>query len=215
MRVSTIEDLTRRSVPSQGGVMMICVLLVLCGAALLTCRAEADPEDPPGRDTPAPRLAVVTPTPSNWEPKFPFPFDQTQGNVTSADINAEREMCQWFSAQYADLKIQIERFNNSLVRRNGNWDSDGMPERTNAVTANIDQSVDFLAPRTQALTQSYDHAGDMYFPIYEGQSFYILWQNLSNVSAGIKGRQPTWFTGPSFQRVLHYGSKIERSGVCR
>lgn len=92
--------------------------------------------------------------------------------------------------------------------------ADGVQERVAPVTANIDQSVEFLAPRAQALTQSYDHAGDMYFPIYQGQSFYLLWQNLSNVSAGIKGHQPTWFTGPSFQRVLHYGSKIERSHVC-
>lgn len=215
MRISTVAALVRRSILSQGGVVMICALVVFSAAAVVIGRAGADPQDPPGRDAPAPPLAVVTPTPSNWEPKFPFPFDQTRRNVTDADINAEREMCQWFNSQYSDLKLQIERFNNSLVLRNGNWEAEGMQERTDAITANIDKSVDFLAPRAQSLTQSYDHAGDMYFPIYEGQSFYILWQNLSNVSAGIKGRQPTWFTGPSFQRVMHYGSKIERSHVCR
>ncbi|SKL84433.1 Uncharacterised protein [Mycobacteroides abscessus subsp. massiliense] len=29
-----------------------------------------------------------------------------------------------------------------------------------------------------------------------------------------KARQPTWFTGPSYQRMLHWGSKIHRSHVC-
>jgi hypothetical protein len=198
----------------RSGLVMMCFLLVLYGATVLTGRAGADPLDPPGRDTPAPPLAAITPL-SNWQPKFPFPFDQTRGNVTDADINAERDMCGWFNADYADLKLQIERFNNSVLSRNGQWQADGIQERQDAITTNIDRSVDFLAPRAQALTQSYDHAGDMYFPIYEGQSFYILWQNLSNVSAGIKGHQQTWFSGPSFQRVMHYGSKIERSHVCR
>jgi hypothetical protein len=195
-------------------VAMLFLVLAFCGTTILTFRAGADPLDPPGRDTVAPPLATIKPL-SNWQPKYPFPFDQTRGNVTDVDINAEREMCGWFNADYADLKLQIERFNNSVLSRNGKWEADGIPERQAAITANIDQSVDFLAPRAQALTQSYDHADDMFFPIYEGQSFYILWQNLSNVSAGIKGHQWTWFSGPSFQRVMHYGSKIERSHVCR
>ena len=48
-------------------------------------------------------LPVVTPTASNWTPKFPFPYNQTRGSVTDADITAEREMCQWFNAQYEIL----------------------------------------------------------------------------------------------------------------
>jgi hypothetical protein len=197
------------------GVLTTCLLLTSSVSTVLAGRAGADPEDPPGRDLPAPPLSVVTPSPSNWQPKFPFPFDQTRRFVTDADINSEREMCQWFNADYAELKLQIERFNNSLMLRNGQWAAEGVQERADAVVANIDRSVDFLAPRAQALTQSDDHAGDKVFPIYEGQSFYIVWQNLFNVSNGIKGRQPTWFSGPSFQRVMHYGSKIERSHVCR
>lgn len=197
-------------------IAVVAALLMLAyGSTVVAGRAGANPEDPPGRDLPAPRLPLVTPTASNWQPKYPFPFDQTRRFVTDADINAEREMCQWFNADYAPLKLQIERFNNSMMLRNGQWNADGVQERADAVVANIDQSVDFLAPRAQALTQSDDHAGDKFFPLYEGQSFYILWQNLFNVSNGIKGRQGTWFSGPSFQRVMHYGSKIERSHVCR
>ncbi|UXA05891.1 hypothetical protein KXD96_23860 [Mycobacterium sp. SMC-2] len=192
--------------------------VAFCGAVVLSGPAGADPAgdyDPVTHyDQPRP-LPVVTAVPNNWQPKFPFPFDQTRRYVTDADINAEREMCQWFTAQYDDLKHQIEGLNDSLIRSNGHYDADGVQQQADVVTANIDQSEDFLAPRAQALTQSSDNAGDVYFPLYQGESFYRLWQHLSNVSAGIKGHQPTWFTGPSYQRVLHWGSKINRSHVCR
>jgi len=123
-------------------------------------------------------------------------------------------MCQWFDAQYDALKHQIEGLNDHVVRNNGQFDSDGVAEQADIVTANLDQSLDFLAPRAQALTQSFDRAGDMYFPLYQGDSFYGLWQQMSNVSNSINARQPTWFTGPSYQRMLHWGSKIHRSHVC-
>jgi len=79
---------------------VICVLLsalslIALLANLLGARASADPAEPP-----PPPLPVVAPTPSsNWQPKFPSPYDETRKNVTQADINAEREMCQWFNAQ--------------------------------------------------------------------------------------------------------------------
>ena len=88
-------------------------------------------------------------------------------------------------------------------------------QRLGIVTTNIDQALAFLEPRALALTQSYDHAGDMYFPIYQGDSFYALWQQLSNVNNGLRANQPTWFTGPSFLHAQRMGSKINRSHVCR
>jgi len=192
---------------------ILSVLAVLSAATVLTGRAWAD--EPPGIP-PAPQpLPIVTPTPDNWEPKFPFPFDQTQSSVTDADIGAEREMCQWYNAQYGELKLQIERLNDTIIRNNGRFDADGVPPQVDVVTTSIDQALDFLAPRAQALTQSYDHSGDMYFPLYQGDSFYGLWQQLSNVDAGLKAHQPTWFVGPSFLRAQHWGSKINRSHVCR
>jgi hypothetical protein len=182
--------------------------------ATFTATTPARADEPWG-DVPGPvPLPIVQPTPDNWKPKFPFPYDQTQSSVTDVDINAEREMCQWFNAQYDVLRLQIQRLNDTVIRNNGRFDADGVPQQVDIVTANIDQSLDFLAPRAQALTQSYDHAGDMYFPIYEGDSFYGLWQQFSNVSNGLKARQPTWFSGPSFLRTLHWGSKINRSHVC-
>lgn len=161
----------------------------------------------------APPLPVFVPTPSNWQPQFPFPYDETRNSVTDAEINAEREMCQWYNAQYDTLMTQIDNFR--LVRADNDPNVKGDQQLTDAMTANIQQSVEFLAPRAQALTQTQDFAGDSYFPLYQGESFYRLWQHLSNVGAGIGGGQPTWFYGPSVQRALKWGSRINRSHVCR
>ena len=188
------------------------VTVICCAAAQVAGPARADPAEDYQQPTPLP---VVVPTATDWQPQFPFPFDQLRRYVTDTDVTAEREMCQWFNAQYYQLKGQIERLNNTVVRNNGNFGAEGVGEQVDIVTANIDRALDFLAPRAQALTQSYDHAGDMYFPIYQGDSFYGLWQQLANVGNGLTARQPTWFTGPSFARAQHWGSKINRSHVCR
>ena len=187
--------------------------------------SRADPYQPlPDSDVIKP-LPVITPTPSNWAPKFPFPYDQTKGSVTDADIVAEREMCQWYNAQYETLRRQIDRLEFNRITPNGpgvingsgsDWDYSFGPiqQQVDIVTTNIDQAENFLAPRVQALTQSQDYVGDSYFPIYEGKSFYLLWQVLSNVNAGIKSHQPDWFTGPSVQREKRWGTRISRSHVC-
>ncbi len=162
----------------------------------------------------APPLPVIVPAPSSWQPKYPFPFDQTRGSVTDADINAEREMCQWYTAQYDTLTAQIDDFDITLIAANGDYNAGSNQQLADAVTANIDQSTAYLAPRAQALSRAYDHAGDAFYPIYQGESFYLLWQHLSNVSAGIRARQPAWFVGPSLHRVKRWGSAIHRSHVC-
>jgi hypothetical protein len=193
------------------------VVAAFSAALVLSSPAGADPvpnqDSVAEYDQPQP-LPVVTPLPSDWKPQFPLHFDDLRRYVTDEDINAEREMCQWFTAQYDTLRHQIEGLNDNLIRNNGDYDANGVQQKADIVTANIDQSENFLAPRAQALTQSYDNAGDMYFPLYQGDSFYGLWQQMSNVSDGIKARQPTWFDGPSYQRMLHWGSKIDHSHVC-
>lgn len=134
-------------------------------------------------------------------------------------------MCQWYNAQYDILKRQIDRLQFRRVTPNGpgvingsgsDWDYSvgNLQQEVDIVTANIDQSVAFLAPRAQALTQTQDYLGDNYFPLYEGESFYHLWQYLAAISDGIKAHQPDWFTGPAVQRAKRWGSKINRSHVC-
>jgi hypothetical protein len=185
-----------------------CLALWILVLALFDVRASATPAAPP------PPLPVVNPTASDWQPKYPIPFDATRKNVTDADINAEREMCQWFTSQYKPLQKQIDQVGFDLLAANNDWSVDGLIQEADAVTANIDQAEAFLAPRTNALTQSQDSEGDVYFPIYQGESFYRLWQHLSNVGVGIKARNTAWVYGPDNQRVKHWASRIERSHVC-
>ncbi len=204
-------------------VRMIVASGVVIAAAIATGpTAIADP--PPDTELIQP-LPVIVPTASDWQPKFPFPYDQTRGSVTDVDITAQREMCQWYKAQYETLRNQIDRVQFNRITPNGpgvisgagsDWDYSigDIQRQVDIVTANIDQSVAFLAPRAQALTQSRNYVGDIYFPIYEGESFYLLWQHLSNVNDGIKAHQPNWFTGPSVQRFKRWGSSIGRSHVC-
>jgi len=200
--------------------MTATVVVAAAFPAALTLSGPAGADPMPNQDSVAeydqPRpLPVVIPVPSDWKPQFPLHYADLRRYVTDADINAERDMCQWFNAQYDTLRHQIEGLNDALIRNDGNYDADGVRGQADVVIANVDQSESFLAPRAQSLTQSYDHAGDMYFPLYQGDSFYGLWQQLSNVGNGLRARQPTWFSGPSFLRMLHWGSKINRSHVCR
>lgn len=218
--VVAVRNLRHRRVHLRNAVMAACAavfsLLAITTASMVSADPDGDfePYDPVAHyDQPRP-LPILTPGPSNWQPIFPFPYDQLRREVTEADITAERQMCQWYNAQYNDVKRQIEGLNDHVIRNNGNFDADGAGQQTQIVIANIDQSLDFLAPRAQALTQSQDRAGDVYFPIYQGEAFYGLWQQMSNVGNGLKARQPTWFTGPSYQRMMHWGSKIHRSHVC-
>lgn len=200
-----------RSVIRCGRQLTVLVIALNCGMVLqFTATARAEPIV----DEIAPPLPVITPTQSAWQPKFPYPYDRSRGDVTPADIDAEREMCLWYTAQYDTLMTQIDNFNAVIIRNNGDYGVGNNQQLADAITANIDQSLAFLTPRAQALTVSQDFAGDMYFPLYQGESFYRLWQQLSNVSAGIRGRQPVWFYGPSLQHALRWGSRIHRSHLC-
>lgn len=227
MRIARLKSNTSGERVRQGGIVAACVTIVLSAAAVLTGPiSSADPPYEPSPDSDLIRpLPVITPTPSNWTPKFPFPYDQTRVSVTEADITAQREMCQWYNAQYETLRRQIDRLQFNRITPNGpgvinfsgsDWDYSvgDIQQQVDIVTANIDQSVDFLTSRVQALTQTRNYVGDVYFPLYEGESFYLLWQHLSNVNGGIKAHQPDWFTGPSVQRVKRWGTRISRSHVC-
>lgn len=185
------------------------ILLVASVCVMAIGPAAADPSDPP-----PPRLPEFVPAASNFVPQFPYPYDQTRGSVTPADINAEREMCQWFNAQYHDLRNQLDHFGFNLLQASNDWTAGTIQEQADNVAANVEAAVAFLAPRAEALTQTQDFAGDNYFPLYQGESFYRLWQHLSNTGVGIRARNTAWIYGPSQQRVEHWASRIKRSRVC-
>jgi hypothetical protein len=142
------------------------------------------------------------------------PDDAPDPPLPVIDVNAEREMCQWFKADYRELIRQIDRLGFNLDEANNNWTVGQVQAQADAVAANIDRSEDFLALRAQALTQSKDFASDTHFNIYEGEAFYRLWTHLSNVGVGIRGHNTSWVFGPSVERVKHWGSQIHRSHVC-
>jgi hypothetical protein len=221
----------RRELAHSVGVLT-CALATFSVAVVMGSVSRADPDDPDYAmepTTPAPivirPLPPVALKPSNWEPKFPFPYDRIRSSVTEADITAGREMCQWYNTQYDELIRQIDSFQFNRITPNGpgvlmgsgtDWDYSigNLQQQADIVIANLDQSVEFLAPRVQSLTRVANHSGDLNFALFQGKSFYLLWQHLSNVNAGIKSHQPDWFSGPSLQRVKRFGTTIERSQVC-
>ncbi|MEW5810381.1 MAG: hypothetical protein AB1925_13095 [Actinomycetota bacterium] len=206
-------------------------LLYAVMAALLAVSSCASSWGDPGTGDPPPDadlirpLPVVVPGPSNWVPKFPFPYSESRNLVTEADINAERELCQWYNAQFETLRDQIDRLQFNRIQQNGpgvrigsgtDWDYSfgNIQEQVDIVTGNIDRSLEFMTPRVQAFTIRTDYANDIYLPLYQAHSFYLLWQNLFNINNGIKAHQPNWFTGPSVQFFKKAGSDINRSHVC-
>lgn len=212
------QDGLRRGTVAVGCAVLLAALGVLTGLP-----SSADPFDPPPLPTTVADsdlirpMPVVTPIGSSWAPKFPFPYDQTRNRVTDADITAMREMCQWYSAQYVTLRAQIDRLQFNRIGLDGkdyDYTRDGVQQQVDIVSTNVGQAVDFLAPRALSLTQAQNSFGDNYFPIYEGEAFFKLWEQLSNVNNGILAHQPDWFTGPSVQKAKRWGSDIHRSRVC-
>ncbi len=198
--------------------VVLAVLTIVAGPSVGAGPGDPpSPPDPPSNSDLIRPLPVITPSASNWQPQFPFPYDQTRNRVTAADITSMREMCQWYNAQYPTLRAQIDRLQFNRIGPDGkDYDSgrDGMQQQFDIVTGNIAQSVNFLTPRAQALTQDQNSYGDNYFPIYKGEAFYKLWEQLVNVNNGILAHQADWFTGPSVQKAKRWGSDIQHSHVC-
>jgi hypothetical protein len=188
----------------------------IAAAATLTVSAGAQP----ATDTPAPPLPVFTPTPTAWAPNVAFPHNRHQNRVTEADITAEREMCEWFTAQFDVLMGQIIDFNNRLAAQRDDYAAPGMQQHADAVTANIDQSEEFLAPRARGLTLVQDCTGSIDescttdYAIFEGKDFHRLWQQQSNISTSIKNRNASWVTNISIGLTNLYANGIRGSRVC-
>jgi hypothetical protein len=218
------QGLPARGGRRRGGVFAAGTVIILAAVAVLigpTCSAvRADPGEPPPPPSDSDLLWVLpdfAPTPSDWRPKFPFPYDQTRNRVTEADIIAMGEMCQWFNVQYATLRDQIDRIQFNRYAPDGkdfDYSRDDVQQQVDIVTGNIDRSLAFLDPRVHALTQPQNTFGDNYFPVYQGEQFFKLFEQLFNVNNGIKAHQPAWFTGPSVQKAKRHGSDIYRSHVC-
>lgn len=207
----------------RGACAVGCAAIVLVMGVYLGPPVGADPNvvvplpEPPSDSDLITPMPVITPTNSAWAPKFPYPYDQTRDRVTDADVTAMREMCQWFNSQYATLRAQIDRLQTNRIDPFGkdfDYTRDNIQQQVDIVSGNIRQAVDFLTPRVHSLTRAQNTFGDNYFPMYQGEAFFKLWEQLFNVNNGILAHQPNWFTGPSVQKAKRWGSDIHRSGVC-
>jgi len=212
------------------GVGVACCALLGSAMMVLTgplAAAEPDDVDPnvavPPPAPPSDRsvirpLPVVVPVASSWAPQFPYPYDQIRNMVTPADITAMGERCQWYNAQYATLRLQIDRLQTNRIDdvtgRDDDYSRGNIQQQVDIVSGNIGQAVDFLGPRVQSLSQPQTPFGDHYFAVYKGEAFFKLWEQLANVNNGILAHQPDWFTGPSVQKAKRWGSDIHRAHVC-
>jgi hypothetical protein len=203
---------TRSGLIRKLGIVGSCAALLAAALITMTVGAEAD------SNVPAPPLPVFTPTPTDWGPNFAFPHNLHQRQVTDADITSEREMCEWFNAQFDTLMGQINSFNANLAANHDDYAAPGMQQQADAVTANIDQSEDYLAPRARAFNREEDCDSDnsctTYIPIFEGQDFVRVWQQQSNISTSIKSHNPSGVTNISIGLTNLYANGIRGSGVC-
>jgi hypothetical protein len=215
----TLRTRSRRGGLVTAGVSIVLSTLgVLVGPTSGAYPPDPDPPPLPPSDSALIRpFPVVTPTPSSWRPKFPFPYDQTRDRVTESDTTAMREMCQWFNIQYATLRDQIDRIQFNRIGPDGkdfDYGRDNIQQQVDVVAGNVSESVAFLDPRVHALTRDQNTFGDNYFPIYKGEQFFKLYEQLFNLNNGINAHQADWFTGPSVQKAKRHGSDIYHSHVC-
>jgi hypothetical protein len=196
------------------GIALLASCAALAAATAITVTGDAGADS----NAPAPPLPVFTPTPTDWAPNFAFPHNIHQNRVTDADVTSEREMCEWFNAQFDTLMDQINAFNGDLAANHDDYGAPGIRRQADAVTANIDQSEDYLAPRARAFTVVTDCDGDGgcddYIPIYEGKDFRRVWQQQSNISTSIKNHNPSGINNISIGLTNLYANGIRGSGVC-
>ncbi|MGE2732278.1 hypothetical protein ACQI4F_22670 [Mycolicibacterium vaccae] len=185
------------------GVMTILAVALLAAAPA----SHAEPA--------APTLPAFTPYPSEWQPDYtPFPYNLWQSRVTPQQITAQRESCQWFNAQYEQLRGQVYGFQRFLADQGDDWSRPGVTEAGDMVAANLDQSAAFLEPRAHTLyIVNYPDQSE-YSPLFHGDSIYRLWYQFTQISDKIKQRLPAGVINANIATANVYGSVIQDSGVC-
>ncbi|MFN8072687.1 MAG: hypothetical protein U0R66_12895 [Mycobacterium sp.] len=163
----------------------------------------------------APALAHaddVAPGPG-WAPDYTtFPYNLWQNRVTPEMVTAEGEACHWFNTQYDGLSAQIFGFQNALRDTYDVWpnvQADG-----DAVRANVDRAAGFLDPRVHILYITNYPDQSQYSPLYNGDSFYHLWYQLTSISDKLARRMPSGVINANTATMRVYGDTIRNSGVC-
>ncbi|WP_448403775.1 hypothetical protein [Mycolicibacterium fortuitum] len=184
----------------------------VAGAFFVLASAVPATAEPNGT---APSLPAFAPHPSDWAPNYTvFPYNLWQVRVTPEQIDAQRESCQWFNAQYGTLMSQIVGFQNFLGAQHDYWTAPGVQAAGDAVRANVDQSASFLDPRAHTLYITNYPDQSQYSPLYNGDSIYHLWYQLTQISDKIAKQQPSGVINANIATANVYGNVIRDSGVC-
>ena len=168
---------------------------------------------PAHADDAAPSLPLFVPYPSDWSPDYTvFPYNLWQNRVTPEMVTAERDACQWFNAQYDTVSRQALGFQNALHDAFDVWSAVG--GAGDVVRANVDQAAAFLDPRVHTLYITNYPDQSEYSPLYNGDSFYHLWFQLTQISDKIARRLPSGVINANTATMTVYGNVIRDSGVC-
>ncbi|MBW0018379.1 MAG: hypothetical protein JO236_12660 [Mycobacterium sp.] len=127
------------------------------------------------------------------------PYNLWQVRVTPEQITAERDACQWFNAQYGTLMGQVFGFQHYLADHQDLWTVPGVQAAGGTVKANLDQSAAFLNSRVHTLYVTNYPDQSQYSPLYNGDSFYHLWFQFTQISDKIN-QKPACATAPSAWR---------------
>lgn len=188
------------------GVVLASLLLA---ASTIAGRAHAEPEGA------VPSLPVFTPRPSDWSPNYAvFPYNLWQIRVTPEQITAQRESCQWFNAQYDTLMTQVFAFQRFLGDSHDAWSTTGVQAAADVVVANLEQSAAFLDPRAHTLFIINYPDQSEYSPLYNGDSIYHLWYQLTQISDKMKRTMPSGQINANIATANVYGTVIRQSQVC-
>ena len=148
-----------------------------------------------------------------WSPNYTvFPYNLWQNRVTPEMVTAEGEACHWFNTRYDALAGQVFGFQQALRDSYDVWA--GVQGAGDAVRANLDQSAAFLDPRVHTLYITNYPDRSQYSPLYNGDSFYHLWFQLTQISDKIARQMPSGVINANTATMKVYGTVIRDSGVC-
>lgn len=182
-------------------------------AALVTAALTATPIA--NADNPTPSLPQFAPHESDWQPNtVVYPYNLWQNRVTPEQVTAMRDSCQWFDAQYDPLMSQVFGFQHFLDSQHDNWQAPGVQQAANTIEANLDQSAAFLDPRAHTLfIVNYPDQSE-YSPVYNGDSMFHLWYQLTQISDNMKHQLPSGQLNAHIATANVYGTTIRDSQVC-
>jgi hypothetical protein len=90
----------------------------------------------------------------------------------------------------------------------------GVQADGNTVRANLNQSAAFLKPRAHALYIVNYPDQSQYSPLYDGDSFYHLWYEFTQISDKINQKLVPGVINANIATANVYGNTIRDSGVC-